>query len=164
VQYLVEVCDPSEDEAHAYTVNDVLVSDFYTPSYFDPIKADGVRYSYRNGIKGPREVLPGGYVSFGDPVTSHWFQVTWFDGEKPRVADLGVLAVSSGSLRAEIDRVTSKSRIIAQTRVATAAARGAEDMQLLTRSGAGTCTAVPTSARAQQWRAALDRFRARLVA
>ena len=31
VEFLVEVCDPSEDSANAYTVNDVLVSDFYTP-------------------------------------------------------------------------------------------------------------------------------------
>lgn len=36
VEYLVEVCDPSEAAQFAYTVNDVLVSDFYTPRFFDP--------------------------------------------------------------------------------------------------------------------------------
>lgn len=43
VNYLVEVCDPSEDTAFAYTVNGITVSDFYTPHYFDPKKAHGVR-------------------------------------------------------------------------------------------------------------------------
>ena len=46
VEFLVEVCDPSEDQEFAYTVNDVLVSDFYTPHYFDPVSQDGVRYSF----------------------------------------------------------------------------------------------------------------------
>ena len=36
VEFLVEVCDPSEAEQYAYTVNDILVSDFYTPRFFDP--------------------------------------------------------------------------------------------------------------------------------
>jgi len=163
VQYLVEVCDPSEDEAYAYTVNDVLVSDFYTPNYFDPVKATGVRYSFRNEITGPREVLPGGYVSFGDPETNHWFQVTWFDGgQQASVVDLGVLAVGSGSLRAEIDRLTSKRRIKAQTRLTAARAAAAPPPQragLLTASGAGTRTIGPTSAKARQWRDAIKTFR-----
>ncbi|HEY2138731.1 MAG TPA: hypothetical protein VGH00_01525, partial [Chthoniobacterales bacterium] len=62
VSYLVEVCDPSEASAFAYTVNDILVSDFYTPSYFDPVKAAGVRYSFTGAITGPRQVLKGGYL------------------------------------------------------------------------------------------------------
>jgi hypothetical protein len=35
VSYLVEVCDPPESEEFAYTVNDVLVSDFITRSYYE---------------------------------------------------------------------------------------------------------------------------------
>src|SRR3954469_9767149 len=35
VEYLAEVCDPSEDVQFSYTVNGVTVSDFYTPHYFD---------------------------------------------------------------------------------------------------------------------------------
>src|SRR5439155_6383524 len=42
VRYLVEVCDPCESAEFAYSVSGVLVSDFYTPSYFDPVAADGV--------------------------------------------------------------------------------------------------------------------------
>src|ERR687885_1087893 len=46
VEFLVEVCDPCEADQFAYTVNDVLVSDFYTPHFFDPDAAAGVRYSF----------------------------------------------------------------------------------------------------------------------
>src|SRR6266852_971654 len=45
-EYLVEVGDPSEDPASAYVIDDVLVSDFYTPHFFDPVIAPGVRYSF----------------------------------------------------------------------------------------------------------------------
>src|SRR5262245_17735598 len=45
VEFLVEVCDPSEADEFGYTVNDILVSDFYTPHFFDPVKNAGVRYS-----------------------------------------------------------------------------------------------------------------------
>jgi hypothetical protein len=43
VEFLVEVCDPCEAAQFAYTVNDILVSDFYTPHFFDPDAAAGVR-------------------------------------------------------------------------------------------------------------------------
>jgi hypothetical protein len=36
VGFLVEVCDPSEVAEFGYTVNDILVSDFCTPRFFDP--------------------------------------------------------------------------------------------------------------------------------
>ena len=45
-------------------MNGVLVSDFYTPHYFDPMKAPGVRYSFTGKITGPRVVLRGGYLSW----------------------------------------------------------------------------------------------------
>jgi hypothetical protein len=41
VSFLVEVCDPSEAKDFAYSSNGVLVADFYTPHYFDPVKAAG---------------------------------------------------------------------------------------------------------------------------
>src|SRR5919204_1866239 len=50
VEFLVEVCDPCEADEFAYTVNDVLVSDFYTPHFFDPKPAQGVRYSFTEAI------------------------------------------------------------------------------------------------------------------
>jgi hypothetical protein len=106
VQYLVEVCDPSEGESFGYTSNGILVSDFYTPSFFDPVTAAGVRYSYSGAITGPRQVLRGGYLSWNDPVTDHWWQATFFSGSAPSFRDLGVFSGQVRSLREEVDRRT----------------------------------------------------------
>jgi hypothetical protein len=105
VEFLVEVCDPPEAAAFSYRVNGVMVSDFYTPSYFDPLAAPGVRYSFTGAITQPRQVLKGGYLSWHDPVTNHWFQETFFTGSQPKFRDLGVLSAAA-SLRSQIDRLT----------------------------------------------------------
>jgi hypothetical protein len=52
VEFLVEVCDPSERARFGYTVNDVLMSDFYTPRFFDPVRVQSVRYSFTGGDHG----------------------------------------------------------------------------------------------------------------
>jgi hypothetical protein len=107
VNFLVEVCDPSEDRQFAYTVNGVTVSDFYTPHFFDPIDAPSVRYSYSGAVTKPRTVLQGGYLSWVVPKTNEWFQVVWFDTAEPVFRSLGVLSGKiTGSLRATIDRLT----------------------------------------------------------
>jgi hypothetical protein len=120
VEFLVEVCDPSEAAEFGYSVNGVQLADFYTPHYFDPVKADGVRYSFTTAITEPRQVLRGGYLSWHDPVSDHWFQLQFF-GPTPKVADLGVLATQKGSLRAQIDRLTepqaAKFRTATKTRL-----------------------------------------------
>jgi hypothetical protein len=54
VKYLMEVCDPPESEEFAYTANDVLVSDFITPAFYDPKQVAGVRYSVTGAVKHPR--------------------------------------------------------------------------------------------------------------
>jgi len=110
VEFLVEVCDPSEDQEFAYTVNDVLVSDFYTPHYFDPVHHEGVRYSFNSKITKPREVLRGGYLSWHDLVGDHWWQATFFTGTKPKFNDLGLLARKDGSLREMIDALTPQTK------------------------------------------------------
>jgi hypothetical protein len=105
VNFLLEVCDPCEDQQFAYTVNGVTVSDFYTPHFFDPVAESSGRYSYTGAVKGPRTILQGGYLSWGVPETNEWFQMTWFDTAKPVFRSLGVLS-GTGSLRATIDRLT----------------------------------------------------------
>ncbi|HEX9444830.1 MAG TPA: hypothetical protein VGA73_11955 [Candidatus Binatia bacterium] len=105
VEFLVEVCDPCEDDDFAYTVNGVLVSDFYTPSYFDPVAAAGVRYSFTGAITAPREVLPGGYLTWHEPVGGDWFQLRRFT-DKPEIKNLGPLPIGSEAIRTKIDRLT----------------------------------------------------------
>lgn len=105
VNYLVEVCDPSEDVANAYTVNGLSVSDFYTPHYFDPTTAGGVRYSYTGSITEPRQVLPGGYLSWTDPATDEWWQCRYFTS-KQEIVSLGSPKRDGRSLRSMIDELT----------------------------------------------------------
>jgi hypothetical protein len=104
VVYLVEVADPCESDQFSYKVNGVQVSDFLTQHYYDPNGAAGVRYSFRNHIREPHTVLEGGYVSFGNPVDNHWYQIIVQNG-KVGTRDLGVISSRSGmSLREAVDR------------------------------------------------------------
>ena len=96
VEFLVEPCDPSEAVAFAYVIDGVTVSDFYTPKYFSSIQNPADRYSYTGAIQAPRQVLKGGYLSWHDPVTDHWFQETFFEGNDSRFRDLGKLNAKSG--------------------------------------------------------------------
>jgi hypothetical protein len=106
VEYLVEVCDPSEAPEFAYTVNDILVSDFYTPRFFDPEPTDGTRYSFTGAITKPRTILRGGYISWRDPVSNVWWQQIWL-GAKKQYKELGVLdATKYPSLRRFVDGKT----------------------------------------------------------
>jgi hypothetical protein len=105
VSYLVEVCDPPESEEFAYTVNDVLVSDFITPSFFDPMKVEGVRYSFTGAVKHPRQVLEGGYISWRNQTNEHIEQLVVRNG-KNEFRDLGVWHPSSRSVREFVDSKT----------------------------------------------------------
>jgi len=110
VLILVEACDPSEAAKYGYTVNGVLVSDFYTPHFFDPVTAPGVRYSFTGAIKRPVEVLAGGYISWWDPVTKHVFQ-QFVSGTKKSVKDQGPLPKGFSTLRSFTDSHTNKIRM-----------------------------------------------------
>src|SRR5436305_11630989 len=86
-----------------------MVSDFYTPQYFDPVKSSGVRYSFSGQVRGPREVLDGGYLSWFDPETRHLFQLQ-VDGKTKTIADKGEIPFAVESLRAFSDRVSADRR------------------------------------------------------
>jgi hypothetical protein len=108
VQFLLEACDPSESAEYAYTVNGILVSDFYSVRFFDPMVAPGVRYSFTGAIQAPRQVLNGGYLSWLDVASDTWWQETWFAGSKPTFRNLGHLSATNGSFRSQVDRLTFK--------------------------------------------------------
>jgi hypothetical protein len=105
VSYLVEVCDPPESEEFAYTVNDVLVSDFITPAFYDPAKVEGVRYSFTGAVEHPRQVLEGGYISWRNQTNEHIEQLVIRKGKK-EFRDLGVWHPSSRSVREFVDSKT----------------------------------------------------------
>ena len=79
-EYLVEVCDPSEDADFAYKIDGILVSDFYLPSYFN----GSGPYSHTRAVSRPREVLRGGYVSYRGPHSGIWYQETWIGSSHPQ--------------------------------------------------------------------------------
>jgi hypothetical protein len=105
VNFLVEVCDPCEDPSFSYSINGILMSDFYTPSFFDPQAVPGVRYSFTGAVTKPGEVLKNGYISWQDPKTGNWFQSTFF-GAKPVIKPVEGMQDFGTSLRSQMDRLT----------------------------------------------------------
>lgn len=113
VQFLVEVCDPCQSDQHAYMVDGVLMSDFYTPNYFDPVYAPGVRYCFNGGdgekkppsILHPRNVPQGGYLTWMETDTGLWWQ---FDnmGSGPVIRQ--VKAPDGALARMDVDRLTMR--------------------------------------------------------
>ncbi len=99
------------DDKYAYSVNGILLSDFYTPEYFDPVTSSAVRYSYTGAIHAPKQVLKNGYLSWLDPETGKWWQANYF-GTKLVINDITErMDMLEGSLRARIDRITPTLRL-----------------------------------------------------
>jgi hypothetical protein len=150
VEFLVEVCDPSEAAQFGYTVNDILVSDFLTPHFYDPVKSASIQYSFTGAIKAPRTILKGGYISYHDPVSDHWWQSTWFSGTKPTYRDLGVFDQSKSgmALRAWIDGQTDHPGIDQGLKKS--------DTSLTAAVKKGKSTAKSSNAKAKSWRSQID--------
>jgi len=119
--YLVEACDPCEDNNYAYTVNGIAVSDFITPRFYDPVVTPGTRYSFTGAVKGPRQILPGGYISWVNAEKDVWQQLMWVDeSEPPYIQDIGQ-ADSSKSLREWIDSLEPTRKVNQASREVTTA-------------------------------------------
>lgn len=104
-EYLVEACDPCEADNCAYLIDGISVSDFITPHFYDLNPAPGARYSFTGAIKTPREILPGGYISWVDPQTNDMQQILWVDpSEPPQLRTLG--PASGASLRGFVEAST----------------------------------------------------------
>ena len=142
VQFLVEPCDPSEAAEFAYVIDGVTVSDFYTPKYFSTVFNPADRYSHTGAITKRRQVLQGGYLSWHDPVTDHWFQETFFDGDHPRFRNLGRLTGSGKSFRRQIYEKTHEAF----------AARRPKGEHLEGLFNAFKSSADATASRAKRWR------------
>jgi len=86
--YLVEACDPCEADKFAYAIQGVAVSDFLTPHFYDPIVTNGTRYSFTGAIKAPRQVLPGGYISWVNQEANEVQQIQYLEAT-PTLINLG---------------------------------------------------------------------------
>jgi hypothetical protein len=110
VEFLVEVCDPCQAAEFGYPVNGRWMSDFYTPAYFDPVAADGVRYSFQGSLTAPRQVLRGGYLTWREPETGRWWMKR-NEGSGEEIIPFPEGAVpSGGNLRGKVDRYVDAAR------------------------------------------------------
>jgi len=106
--YLVEACDPCEADNFAYPIQGVAVSDFLTPHFYEPVVTPGTRYSFTGAIKAPRQILPGGYISWVNQQSNEMQQLLWVDPTKaPQIVNLG--PASGASLREWVDNYMAES-------------------------------------------------------
>ena len=66
-----EACDPCEADS-CTPMRDPRVSQcriLLRPHFYDPVTTPGTRYSFTGAIKAPRQILPGGYISWVNQAT-----------------------------------------------------------------------------------------------
>jgi hypothetical protein len=76
--YAYEVCDACEDDSFGYQINNVLVSDFVYPAWFEGFRTQGsTQFDRMSRMQNPLELLSGGYIGiFNVADGSGWQQQT----------------------------------------------------------------------------------------
>lgn len=65
--YAYEVCDACEDDKFGYLINNVKVSDFVTPAWFEGWRSPhSTKFDFGNHIAAPFALLSGGYIGYFD--------------------------------------------------------------------------------------------------
>jgi hypothetical protein len=105
--YLVEACDPCEANNYGYEIQGILVSDFITPHFYDPVMTSGTRYSFTGAVTKPRDILPGGYISFVNQENDEWQQILYL-GSTPQLQTLGPASGDKRSMREWVDNEMEK--------------------------------------------------------
>jgi hypothetical protein len=101
-EYLVEACDPCEANGLSYPIEGIAVSDFITPHFYEPHALPGTRYSFNGALTKPRQILPGGYISWIDPQSDEVQQLLFVNpNQPPIIKNLG--SANGASLRAFSD-------------------------------------------------------------
>jgi hypothetical protein len=152
VEYLVEVCDPCQAPDYVYWVDDIPVSDFVLPSYYAGFTSGN--YSYAGHLTKPRDVLPGGYVSWRDPVGGMWSQLV-FSKAGLEFRDLGTdPAPPDVHLRGFIDRQTNT--YLAQQAVRRVRKKRKPRLAQPTAADARSCHPAVRRAEGERWRRRID--------
>jgi len=78
VLYAYEVCDACEDDSLGYQIDNVLLSDFVYPSWFESFRTEGsTQFDRMNKMQNPFQLLTGGYIGiFNVNSGSGWQQQT----------------------------------------------------------------------------------------
>jgi len=76
--YAYEVCDACEDDSFGYQIDNVLLSDFVYPAWFESFRTEGsTHFDRMNKIQNPLQLLAGGYIGvFNVNSGSGWQQQT----------------------------------------------------------------------------------------
>jgi len=76
--YALEVCDACEADEFGYKIDNVLVSDFVFPAWFESFRAKGsTPFDFGERIKQPFDLLAGGYIGAFDVTKgTGWHQIT----------------------------------------------------------------------------------------
>jgi len=76
--YAYEVCDACEDDTLGYKIDNVLLSDFVYPSWFESFRIEGsTQFDRMNKMEKPLQLLAGGYIGiFHVNAGSGWTQET----------------------------------------------------------------------------------------
>jgi hypothetical protein len=76
--YAYEVCDACEDDSLGYKIDNVLLSDFVYPAWFEGFRTEGsTQFDRMNKIHNPFELVAGGYIGvFNVASGSGWTQKT----------------------------------------------------------------------------------------
>jgi hypothetical protein len=98
VEFMGGVCDACEHPDNAYLVNDVLVSDFCTPAFWEHSPSSTERRSFTGAVESSLQVLPGGHLSWYDPATNSWWLRRHADGALSDIK-VGVADPRRGTVR-----------------------------------------------------------------
>lgn len=76
--YAHEVCDACQSQNFGYKVDNVLLSDFIYPTWFESFRKQGsTQFDHENKIQKPFQLLKGGYIGVYDVLSgSGWKQIT----------------------------------------------------------------------------------------
>ena len=99
----LEVCDPSEDDGCAYSIDGIKVCNFVYPAYFQTFRAPGsTKFDHQGKLTAPiPALLPGGYISAFDMTdTTGWQHQAAATGDAGRPARASV----SGRVSSRRDR------------------------------------------------------------
>jgi hypothetical protein len=80
--YALEVCDAVEADNLGYFIDNVLVSDFITPAWFEPTSVD--RMDFKQHLTKELEIARGGYISVFNEADG-WTQITARGAGGPRI-------------------------------------------------------------------------------
>jgi len=78
VLYAYEVCDACEDDSLGYKIDNILLSDFVYPAWFESFHPEGsTQFDRDNKMENPFQLLAGGYIGiFNVNSGSGWTQQT----------------------------------------------------------------------------------------